>query len=122
MFAYQVLESFDHIGTEFKTFRETRVPQDRSVRELGVHGAGMERVTPAFDIVKRTFPRSKLHAIVALIRDQQVDDAQSLITQTVAELRKDGASAVKELLAFFDPSPEGRTGWYHIAELWDYAV
>jgi hypothetical protein len=122
VFAYQVLESFDHIGTEFTKFRETRVPLGRSVRELGVHAAGMERVTAVFDIVRRTFPRSKLHAIVALIRDQQVDDAQSLIAKTVSELRKDGENAVKELLSFFDSSSEGLTGWYHIAELWDYAI
>ncbi len=122
VFAYQVLESFDHIGTDFKAFREGRVPRGRSVRELGVHGAGMDKATSAFDIVKHTFPRSKLHAIVAVIRDHEAEKATQMIENTVRELRPEGKSALKELLFFFDPSSEGLTGWYHIAELWDYAV
>ncbi|HSY50725.1 MAG TPA: hypothetical protein VLC46_18105 [Thermoanaerobaculia bacterium] len=122
VFAYQVLESFDHIGTEFETFRETRVPLGCSVRELGVHCTGMDKATSAFDIVRRTFPSSKLHAIVALIRDHEVEEAKLMIEKTVSELRQEGKVAVNELLSFFDPSSEGLTGWYHIAELWDYAV
>lgn len=139
VFAYQVLESFDHIGTDFDTFRKTRVPPDRrdlSVRELIVHGAGMDKATAAFDVVRRTFPRSKLHQIVALIRDQEGENASSMmekIEKTVGDLRPEGKRAVIELLSFFDPpSMEdakktdswkmARTGWYHIAELWDYAI
>lgn len=122
VFAYQVLESFDHIGTDFKAFREGRVPRGRGVRALGVHGAGMDKATSAFDIVKHTFPRSKLHAIVALIRDGEIEEARSLIEKTSGELRREAQDALKDLLAFFDPSSEGLTGWYHIAELWDYAV
>ena len=122
VFAYQVLESFDHIGTDFKTFRETRVPQGQSGRGLSVHGLGMDKATSAFEVVRRTFPSSKLHAVVALIRDHEMEEAKQLIEKTVGELRQEGKVAVKDLLSFFDPSSEGLTGWYHIAELWDYAI
>ncbi len=128
VFAYQVLESFDHIGTEFDEFRAKRVPPGGKPSELMVHAAGMAGIAASFDTVKRRFPRSKLHTIVSQLRDGEVEKAEATIDKTAGELQPEALAALASLFAFFapnvvaDPLKNAPTAWFHIAELWDYAI
>ena len=120
-FAYQVLESFDHIGPELNAFRDTRVPSGRNRQELIVAANGMDSVRDAFEVVRKHFPRSKLHEIVLALRDK--GEAEALITDTVKDLDDEATAALATLRSFFTPSDANSpTAWFHVAELWDYAV
>lgn len=127
LFAYQIFESFDLIGGALETFRRQRVPLDREAHELLVRGAGMECVAEDFATVRRGFPRSKLHEIVLALRERG-DNGTALISAEIAKLQPPDREALQRLFQFFgQPEPDSpwessSTVWFHLADLWDYAI
>lgn len=127
LFAYQVFESFDLIEGDLANHRKSRAPlgREKAGEELLVRAAGMGSVAAGMEIVRRGFPRSKLHDIVLAFTK---GDAGALADATAGKLPTETREALKNLFHFFgrttDESPwkTAPTGWFHIAELWDYAV
>ncbi|HEV2719552.1 MAG TPA: hypothetical protein VG323_06005 [Thermoanaerobaculia bacterium] len=116
-FAYQVLESFDEIGPDFEAFRSARLPGGIT-GDLILRAAGLGAVAAHADVVRRQFPRSKLHDIVIAIRDRR--DPKPLIDSVVADLPRDAGDALQQLFQYF--GGERPASWLHLAELWDYAI
>jgi hypothetical protein len=125
LFAYQVFESFDLIGESLEDFRAARVPLGRDASELLVRGSTVAAIAHAFPPVRASFPRSKLHDIVFGLRE---GPQEKLIDDTLARSSDDDQRALRELFHAFGRSTSEKpwhddlTTWFHIAELWDYAL
>lgn len=117
-FAYQTLESFDHMGNDLEMARRDRWKVQHS-RDLVLNGATMWEVPAEMERFRRRFPRNQLHTIV-----------QELVNGNASEGFKRGAKALDEetgpVFARLQQLLGGPTGgdtrlcWLHIAELWDY--
>ena len=136
LFAYEILESFDHIGRDLEDFRKERCPQPIDPNEgvnpevLILPGDGMQDVIPKMQILKEKLPRRKLHQIVRnlLSKTQAVsEDGQSsrraerkrIIEQTVVKFDQPS----KEVLDSVTPRLSGDpVRWLHISALWDYLI
>lgn len=112
-FAYQVLESFDHIGADLDRWREMQHADGETLDDLILPGDTMSEAAEAFLQFKNDdtlcFPRRKLFEVVKLLRKDSekagniIEKLMSLVPDT--------------LLNYFG---NNRTSWFHIAELWDY--
>ncbi|MEO8382168.1 MAG: hypothetical protein ABI779_21080 [Acidobacteriota bacterium] len=127
LFAYQVFESFDLIEGDLKDYRAKRAPLSRKETasdELLVRAQGMGNVAADFDVVRRGFPRSKLHDILLALRGKE--GGNDLATATVDKLPTEERDALRRLFHFFGrnsgaaPWDTAPTAWFHLAELWDY--
>jgi hypothetical protein len=120
--AYEVLESFDNIGTDLKAhrqrwFRNDADPVGRS-KELilsGDHLSGIEKVVRA---LKKEFPRRQLHRIVQTSLDNP-EEGETIAEKVVGELEDITEDQWEELKACFGTS---MARWIHLVELWDYIV
>ena len=59
-FTYQVLESFDHLGTDPDTTRQNRLPEGVDLDALSLPGDGMQEIPDILDRFRKEFPKSKL--------------------------------------------------------------
>lgn len=112
-FAYLVLESFDHVGRNLRTFLKERYGD---LEEVVLSGSGdnMVRVEEAYTRIKRDefLPRRKLHQIVQSLQKDRIK------AETVeADIMKDSSDELKTLRSYFGTN---LADWCHIAELWDY--
>lgn len=125
LFAYQVFESFDLVNGPLDAFRATRVPAGRPASDLLVRGSSLAAVSAELPLVRRSFPRSKLHDIVLGLLTEPQD---ALIAETIARLRDDECDALRRLFRVFGGPEDDQpwlavpSGWFHLAELWDYAA
>jgi hypothetical protein len=120
-FAYQVLESFDHIAGDVDEFRGRRwqLPE-----ELTLAGHDMRTVAQEVCALQAAeFPRSKLHAIAHKLagarHDAERAQAREWIEATLAS-RPAARAPVEALRASFGGRDESAVTWLHVAELWDY--
>lgn len=118
-FAYQTLESFDHLGTEFDRSRCGRWKVNHP-RELVLDGAKMRLVPAEMEKFRTSFPRNQLHTIVQdLVNGRHAagiergDQALELAGMT------DVFASLTDLLAGLS-SDRKKICWLHLAELWDY--
>lgn len=123
LFAYQVLESFDHVGRDLDAFLESRWQR---TAELVVRGEAMHAIAEqARRLAQGEFPRSKLHAIArALVphggeHEASRPRAEAWIA-TALEKRAHLNAPVAELRALFAGAHDSAVTWFHLAELWDY--
>lgn len=128
VFAYQVFESFDLVEGTLDSFRRKRVPlEGGDSNALILHAAGMESVADDCDVVRRSFPRSKLHEIVLALRHPE-GDAKRLVAGALSRLRQNERESLDRIFQFFGRTTEANpwetdpTGWFHLADLWDYVV
>ncbi len=125
-FTYQVLESFDHLGSDPDTSRQMRMPailRANSVDSLILPGNDMNIVLDGMEKMRAKFPRGKLHWLLDLYcnhPDSQPDQ------KAAGELTTAGLTEVfNNLKGFFgstttDGALKAAATWMHIAELWDY--
>lgn len=112
LFAYLVLESFDHVGRNLEKFLKERYLGDHLAAVLS--GNTMDATQAVFTKIKNdeSLPRRKVHEIVSNLQRDQAR-AKALI----AEIIEHSNSELRILLSYFGDNP---TSWLHIAELWDY--
>jgi hypothetical protein len=116
-FAYQVLESFDHLGTGFKDARERLT--GLSLEDLAVDGSGMHKVPGAMNAFRAKFPRNKLFDIAQALGGGRVTDGLELGQKVVAA--SETQTEFTTLLSLLGgPKNSAHACWIHIAELWDY--
>jgi hypothetical protein len=128
-FAYQVLESFDHLGADPDGIRKLRMPaalQPLSPDPLILPGEGMLDIFSPMGTFRQKFPRSKIHHLVRRFLTgvpKALNDAWESASAEVerAELKDQFAA----LTRYFGGQARDRQirdiiTWLHIAELWDY--
>ena len=117
LLAYQVLESFDHLGTSPEQYRQQHCPAGIEAQELILSGRMLTKIENNFSSLGHELPRRRLHKIVQqLFTDprkarQHIDAALKLFEE------QNLAHAVRELQRCFGTSD---AFWLHLAELWDY--
>jgi hypothetical protein len=135
LFAYEVLESFDHIGRDLGGYRKERCPQplnpdgepDQSVLILA--GDDMPDVLDAARLLKESMPRRQLHAMVDHLltktKTRSADEAATRRTERkelVGKLRSDLKNQDQQSALSTLTSKLGGDDalWLHLAALWDY--
>lgn len=116
LFAYEILESFDHPETELDNIRKARLPKGAEPKTLILPGESMKGLAVAFERVGRMLPRRQAFRLVDLLRDQPAA-AEVSIKAMVATLDPKEWSQIQEYF-----SGTGSTMWVHLVELWDYLV
>lgn len=122
LFAYQVLESFDHIDSRnLEDFREKRVPHGCGLGELVLAGESMAEADNALRKLKaqEAFPKGKLHQIVRELLYGSTTAAADTIAGVRNDLKADqkAIDALEKLESCLGPSD---AWWVHTLELWDY--
>jgi hypothetical protein len=117
LFAYQVLESFDHIGRDLDDFRRQRCPKDNGSDNsnlLLLNGEQMADIEKIFTDFKSNdkFPKRQMYRIVKQLLDDPLK-AQSIIDSLDAGIRE----KIPEIAAYFNRQD---MVWVHLQELWDY--
>jgi hypothetical protein len=117
--AYEVLESFDHAGSDLEAYRKMRCPSPIDPDSLllkGDHMLELENGYQFIDIVQKLkdlLPRRKVHNIVQSLYEGdmgKVDRLQTGIEAGVVE----GLNRLKSCLG------DSHTPWLHLQALWDY--
>ncbi len=109
--ACQVLESFDHAGSDFSAFRESRRPPAVAPHELAIKGDHMLSALDDVRALKADLPKRVLHRIVQAIYSDQAK-ADKLIEQHGNAVGQN----LKKCLG------EDYGLWLHLLELWDYMI
>lgn len=123
-FAYQILESFDHVGRDLAGFRAERCPSGETTASLVLGGNNMGRIAEAFGKLHSSeFSTSRLHRIVSALLAPG-EPSRVLADELIEELKKELSSAdsnAENILNTLEPLLGGkRTMWVHLAELWNY--
>jgi len=143
-FAYQVLESFDQIGKDFfSTLTERfgflgRVPNSnahlgggalpasqnaKSKNLLILDGANMKEIRRLYSVVQDSLPRRKVIALgQTLLAGSDDPEAfskaiQALHSDVRRPISEGTLQALDQLIKLLGGQP---TGFFHLAELWDY--
>jgi hypothetical protein len=117
LFAYAVLESFDHTGPNLEEWLKARVPAGGFAADLVLPGDGMEDALRWASSVKEEFPRKQLFETVkALLRDGKKPAAA---IAAASGLSGSSLESLRQLEAYFG---SGDSSWIHLSELWDYFV
>jgi hypothetical protein len=128
-FAYQALESFDHLGAEPDELRKRQLPpclRTLSPDPLILSGAGMLGVFEPMEQFRQRFPRSRIHRLVRLFQSEAGEGLDRACQMAGEELSRAGAEKpFEDLVRCFGGSATGNAQrgiatWLHIAELWDY--
>ena len=127
LLAYQILESFDHAGTDLEAWRRQRAeplcgpaglflrPEDLSV--IQEHIRSLKGVT---DSRATEFPRRKLYQIIQALKDGDQDRAERFYEKLEKD-HKDHQETLKKLrLLLSGPDADSEGYWLHLIDLWDY--
>lgn len=117
-FAYQVLESFDHLSGNVADYLK-KMSVDDNPRSMILAGKDMAAVAGTFAEVKEddAFARGRLHGIVKAFRNGKGDEAKNeteKLMNAVAGETRDKLDSLPRLL-----NGEAHR-WLHICDLWDY--
>ena len=113
--AYQVLESFDHIGRDLRPFLTKRYGNAVTVV---VQTEQMQAIEKSLRQLKVGFPRSKLHSIVQKW-EKTPQEAERILRETTESLDTQTSAAWEEIKAYFRDT---RALCCNTAELWDYVA
>ncbi|NOY54354.1 MAG: hypothetical protein GXP58_12195 [Deltaproteobacteria bacterium] len=118
LFAYEVLESFDHIGRDLMGYRREICPNGCSPDDMILEGGKMGSALDKVAVLRENFPRRKLYAIVkGLTRGDP--GTIKVIEKTIKSLDLETKKALEDLK---DPFGGEVLRWLHLALLWDYLV
>ncbi len=116
-FTYQVLESFDHLGSDPDVSREARLPFGVKPNALCLPGDQMHLVPAALEPFRQRFPKAKLHALTrGGPRERKTVDVKA----AGDALKKYGLTHEFATFRKLLQSPSDEAAWFHLAELWDY--
>ena len=116
--AYEVLESFDHVGPDFDEHSKRR-RQGLPAGSLRLDGEKVSSALAAAKVVLETFPRKKLHDAVAAFYGGNEKGALETASWGERELDEPTRTALHRLLDALGGGP-GFSPWLHLAETWDY--
>ena len=114
LIAYQILESFDHAGTDISDFRQSRIcnlgKSDHLLIKEEEIGAIQNCITELKD---NDFPRRKIYQIVQAYKNEETRKAE----QYIAKLPEKSIKPLAELKRIFG---DNNAHWLHLMDLWDY--
>ena len=113
--AYQVLESFDHAGTDLEAMRNERWPLDDNDTMILDGNAMLAADRAVREIKKSGLPKRQLYRIAKLAQAEDLRFAE----EKGAKLVQD-AGTQKELATLESCFNPGLPAWLHLLELWDY--
>ncbi len=117
LFLYQKLESFDHIGKDFKSHVCKTYKDKVKADDLILDGEHMQKIIEhIIELKEKDFPVNKLHKVVHAVISGQ-EDVDTIITKTIQN-----EAFTKSLENLTTPLNGEATKWIHIAELWDYII
>ena len=119
LIAYQILESFDHAGSQLSNFRESRLlklgePQDMLVNADYIHQIECCIYTLKDD---ENFAKRKIYQIIHAYRSDNTEKADEYANQLTSNLSLKSQKAIEKLKDFFG---NNNTHWLHLMDLWDY--
>ncbi|MBK8809437.1 MAG: hypothetical protein IPN69_01715 [Acidobacteria bacterium] len=132
-FAYEVLESFDHVGGKIDDYRLRRTPaaivEDLRLESLLLSGANMAGIAEEFSAFADSLPRRRLYRIAEMLIAGT--DVKAEIDELLKELndadRKSLAEIAPLLNSPVDPAKDLKDElaanpavWIHLNTLWDY--
>ena len=115
LFAYQVLESFDHAGADLEGVRRRRTPKVVDPDDLVLDGGALEAVLGHAPEVRRHLPRRRVEGVVRALQAGAAAEVE--IGRARRGLPPETAAALDGLLGAFGGGP---AAWLHLADLWDY--
>jgi hypothetical protein len=123
--AYEVLESFDHVGSDFEGYRRSRAVQPLQPGEeidMGQLVLEADRLPVLERLAKDLhdkLPRSKLHEVAEELLSGG-PKRQEILTDFKTRLLRAGVlpAQIQELETQFN----GQACWLHLNSLWDYLV
>jgi hypothetical protein len=125
-FAYEILESFDHIGKDLFEHRKKRCPQIEPIdpKVMILDGNKISEITKEIKEVKKFFPRRKLTEIVFNLLDSfddSTDDRKNIVDDLIDTVKSGiGEENKKKLENFTELFDNGYAAYIHALELWDY--
>lgn len=122
--AYQILESFDHVGRDLAGFRAERCPSGETTASLVIGGNNMGRIAEEIRKLQSSeFSTSRLHRIVSSLLATD-EPSRVMAYELIEELKTEWSGAdstAGNILNTLEPLLGGkRTMWVHLAELWNY--
>lgn len=143
-FAYEVLESFDHAGSDFDAYRESHCPQPLGEhvapnhQKLTISSRQMEVLQQAVKGLQEKLPRGKLHDVVEQLltpfedKPGETDDDKSERLKRRRQERKsttdDFKTRLKEAgisssrIQELEQNLGSEVCWLHLNALWDYLI
>ncbi len=119
LFAYQTLESFDHVGDDLERFYGVKTKGTLKIDDFVLEGNEMKEIAIKIKKLKENeFPRSKIYQIcMAIIEHKPIEDIENLEKKALEHYRKkdDDWNSLKSFL-------KNKATAMHVAELWDYIV
>jgi len=131
LFAWQVLEAFDHIGQNLEDFRK-KIYSGGVIRsdELIFSGGDMKKIAAEMDKLKKAeLPRNKVCAIAHSLFDKkggynkennELKGKSSKLAEKALESIKNNTEKEKPMETMEKIFPNKAVLWLFIAELWDY--
>ncbi len=128
--AYQILESFDHIGGNLADFRKQTIKGlDDNIDNLLIDANNMQEISNIIKKLKEhDFPRRKLYQIVQALKSGDNTEADELHEKIIGTNKKEQTIYKGELdriknIFKDDSAPKKATDifWLHLLELWDFA-
>lgn len=117
VFAWQVLESFDHVGQDLDKTIESRLPQGCAPADFLLAGEQLGNLIGAANGLKSELPRNKVHSIARSFAAKQNSLAEPLAEKTLEQLPK---ASQDRFHNFAQKIGNEWMVWVHLAELWDY--
>ncbi len=136
--AYQVLESFDHLGSDFDAAREKHRFASMTSKEAVLSSLCFNNLIEHMNRLKHDvhLPRTRLHQLATLLKSEELpsDSAKSSLKSThygkltarISEtVLTENVASSQVLNILNDPLDWGQirslaAKWYHVVELWDY--
>lgn len=115
LFAYQVLESFDHAGADLEGVRRRRTPDGVDPNDLLLDGTCLGTILERAPEVRRHLPRRRVEGVVRAMQSGAA--AAEQIKRAQRGLAQETTAALDALLVAFGGEP---AAWLHLADLWDY--
>jgi hypothetical protein len=115
LIAYQILESFDHAGTQIASFRQERIQHLGQPGQLLIDAEKITAIQHSISALKddEHFARRKIYQIVEAYRDENPVKA----TQYIAKLSGKSSQPLSDLEDIFGGD---NVHWLHLMDLWDY--
>lgn len=119
LFAYEVLESFDHVSGDLESYRRRRSPGGNQAGSLILDGTKMQDIETLAPVILENLSRRQLNRLVRMIIQPEPPDNEErskTLRNLTAELTIDQVTQLRDALGGDDVS------WVHLLSLWDYLV
>lgn len=115
--AYQILESFDHAGTDIEEYRQQRIDKLGQAKDLIIAATDMEKLETYLQTLKdKEFPRRKSYQIIKALKSEDTQQAEHL-QEKLLEDTPDIKQSLDDLKTLCGGD---NAHWLHLTDLWDY--